>query len=214
MHKLFIFFALLITSACTHSLTTPDQGKTKLATPSIKGINLDDFDDSKHPLHKQYYSQCVSRHKNKNYLHLSAKCKCDAIQFQKLGYDAARDRTCDPLNLREGDQIIEQTSSCQTLSPISKLEIGMYIVEHKQFKKTGWQNGVAKRRSGLIWQIVSFNNEGVEVKLAKGSYYDYKVGDISPYKQKNSPVYRKAHPNATPNEQILQAYKQCINPRL
>ena len=204
MLKKHIFFTLFLLLPYTQSP----------ASPNTEEVNLNDF-NRKNAIQKQYYSQCLSRYKNKKYLKLRSKCKCDAIQFDKLGYAAARDTSCDLYNLRKGEQIVEQTSSCKTLSPISELKIDMNIVEYREFTKTGWRNGVMKRKAGLIWKIVSLDdNDGVEVKLIKGRYYDYKAGDISPYKRKNSYYYKKAYPNAEPNEQILKAYKHCIEPKL
>lgn len=229
MKKVLVFLICFSAFACSHNPTetqTPSSTSDSSANSNTYESIAAYSENSSEPqaertveqkkeivnnfFYNDYYFKCLQRNKDRNYVYLEEKCKCNANKFVENKFGT--DRSCHEFNLREGDQIVEPVSSCESLTAFTQFEKGMYLEQVKAFTKSGWQNGIKKRDLGIIWEIASFDDNGVVMKLVKGNYKSLEIGESAT--RKNSAIYNKAYPNATPNEQIIQSYNLCLNPTL
>ena len=160
-----------------------------------------------------YYSRCMSRYQNKNYIDLEAKCSCQSELFPRedLSFHE-KYNMCSKYNVREGEQTLQPNTICESTKNIALLQEGMLIQQYRMYTYSGWVKGVQKKHRDNLWRIESINNNGIELELIRGEYVSYKKGAV--VKFSNTPLYKRSFPDTGINDQVLKSYRQCFNPKL
>jgi hypothetical protein len=203
----YAFLVLIIfVSACSSS---PPSKSTGQEITSMNRVIINNSALSK----ELFYSRCVSRYKNKNYIDLHAKCSCESDAFSKFGINIeAVSNQCGKYNVREGDQIVEPTDLCSSTATFKKLTLGNLIQQYRTYDRDGWVNGVKAKHASNLWLVKSITDEDVELELVKGNYYGKSVGDI--VKSSNSPLYDRQFPETAKYDQVVNSYRNCVNANL
>lgn len=160
-----------------------------------------------------YYSRCMSRYKNRDYIDLKAKCTCDAELYPRKDLSFKQKyNLCKEHYVREGNQIVPRKQLCAVNTEIKEFNSGDYIQRYRWYTEEGWVNGVYEKHAANLWRVVSVNADGIELELVKGEYYGRGLGEVVTHI--NTPLYNRHFNNPPQYEQVMQSFMLCENPEL
>ncbi|OCQ23150.1 hypothetical protein A7985_04150 [Pseudoalteromonas luteoviolacea] len=206
LNKLALTLSLILLAACS---TTEKKPTATSNVADIKNVI------SRHPeiSTELYFSRCMSRYKNKNYINLEAKCSCEADLFPRKDINFKQKHSlCKKYNVKEGNQIVPNEMLCGVNTELKEFKSGDYIQRYRWYTQDGWVNGVYKKHAANLWRVVSVNSDGVKLELVNGEYYGRNVGDT--VNHRNSPLYNKDFSNPPQYDQVIQSFQLCVSPEL